>query len=1091
MLFQVVLSLLAMVLSAISATNARAEKNGDVQIVSQLGHSETPYSIAIAHDGRIAISAGGDKTLKIWDLITGREIRTIKAHAGVINSIAIAPGGTMALSGSKDQTLKLWDLATGRNIRTFRGHTETITSVAISPDGKKALSGGEDKTLRLWDLATGREVRTFKGHSKVVSSVAITPDGKSVLSSSEGGVLILWDLFTGREIRRFSGHSVPIFSISVSPDGRTALSGGGTLQGKGEIKLWDLRSGREIRSLNSRFGSVSSVAISPDGAAALTSNKRLQLWDLTSGREIRVFSHNGSSAVKTAAFSPDGRSALASSYDKALRLWDLATGLEKKILKGGNTRGTRSIAVSPDGMTALSGGELDKLELWDLTSGRLIRAFKTDSYHVLSVAISPDGKTALSGGSYGKLQHWDLATGKEIRAIRTQREDIGSVAFSPDGKRALTGGFGRSRLWDLESGLELRTFKGHSTSIQSVAISPDGKTALTSDGDFFQKKSHLKLWDLESGREISSLKGHTFAISSVAFLPDGKSALSSGYDGTLRLWNLTTGRQARVFKEHPGLLYSVAVSPDGKMAISGGDDNALRLWDLATGRVVRTIYGHAETIMAVAFSPNGKTALSGGDDGTMRILDIERGEEMISMLSSTDGEQIAITPKGFFIASRRDSNMIALARGFETTTIGQVHQSLYNPDLVREALAHDPTHEVKRAADVISLERVLDSGPTPDIEITSHVNGSRSDSDLVRVAARIKDRGKGIGRIEWRVNNITTGVSSAPANLESSYSVERELALDPGENVIEVVAYEARNLLASLPAQTTITFTGPADTVKPKLHVLAIGINNYVDMGSIAPGESKPSYFPKLGLAVGDAKALAAELKIAGAALYSEVRVRTALDEEASAANLDVIVTEFGAAIHPRDTFVLFAAAHGYSNEGRFYLIPQDYQGGLNADALKARAVGQFALQDWIVNRIKARKALILLDTCESGALTSGYLRSRVDGPASEAGVGRLHEATGRPVVTAAAQGQSALEFHDIKHGIFTAALIDGLRNAHADQDGVIMLSSLVAHVQQLVPKLLDPKVRETMLKRGSAGEEQTVRFGSRGEDFAVARRMR
>jgi uncharacterized caspase-like protein len=154
-------------------------------------------------------------------------------------------------------------------------------------------------------------------------------------------------------------------------------------------------------------------------------------------------------------------------------------------------------------------------------------------------------------------------------------------------------------------------------------------------------------------------------------------------------------------------------------------------------------------------------------------------------------------------------------------------------------------------------------------------------------------------------------------------------------------------------------------------------------------------------------------------------------------------------------------------------------------------AIDQTRLQDWIANRIKAKKALILLDTCESGALTNGYSHSRVDGPAADAGVGRLHEATGRPVLTAAAQGQEALEFRGTKHGIFTSALIDALHHSDVNKDGDIMLSALVAHVQNLVPKLVkDPKERETLLSRGQAGGTQSARFGSQGEDFPVVRRL-
>jgi hypothetical protein len=302
------------------------------------------------------------------------------------------------------------------------------------------------------------------------------------------------------------------------------------------------------------------------------------------------------------------------------------------------------------------------------------------------------------------------------------------------------------------------------------------------------------------------------------------------------------------------------------------------------------------------------------------------------ILGSTDDAWLTITSNGFFSASSRDTRLLAIVKGVHVTTIGQVHQSLYNPDLVREALVGDPNDEVKRAAEVINLDKVLDSGPAPTVEITSNSVGSQSSADLVTVAARIRDRGKGIGRIEWRVNGVTVGVESVPAGARPEYEVKRELALDTGKNLIEVVAYNASNLLASLPAQTTIAYTGPPDSVKPKLHILAIGIDAYTGV-------------PKLNLAVADAKAFAVEMEKAGAGMYSEVRVRTVLDREATAEGLGTAVEEFAAGINPRDTFVLFAAAHGFSEGGRFYLIPQDYPGGVEAQTLSAYALGQDRLR--------------------------------------------------------------------------------------------------------------------------------------------------
>src|SRR5262249_48182320 len=154
-------------------------------------------------------------------------------------------------------------------------------------------------------------------------------------------------------------------------------------------------------------------------------------------------------------------------------------------------------------------------------------------------------------------------------------------------------------------------------------------------------------------------------------------------------------------------------------------------------------------------------------------------------------------------------------RGLKITAIDQVWQSLFNPDLILKTLAGDPEGEVREAAMVINLEKVLDSGPAPLVEIISHASGSKSVTDRIIVSALIRDRVKGTGGIEWRINGITVGVMNAPADVGPVYEVKRELALDPGKNVIEVVAYNGRNLLASLPAQTTIAYTGPPDKVRP------------------------------------------------------------------------------------------------------------------------------------------------------------------------------------------------------------------------------------------------------------------------------------
>jgi hypothetical protein len=131
----------------------------------------------------------------------------------------------------------------------------------------------------------------------------------------------------------------------------------------------------------------------------------------------------------------------------------------------------------------------------------------------------------------------------------------------------------------------------------------------------------------------------------------------------------------------------------------------------------------------------------------VKIWDTHKGSLVATLAAGANDQWLAITPAGFFAASRNATDVLSIIRKYEVTSVDQVHQSLFNPDLVREALAGDPDGEVARATEVINLEKVLDSGPAPVVEITSPVAGSKSVNDLVRVTARITDKGKRVGRI--------------------------------------------------------------------------------------------------------------------------------------------------------------------------------------------------------------------------------------------------------------------------------------------------------------------------------------------------------
>ncbi len=587
------------------------------------GHTGGIRSVAISSDGRTAVSVSNDTTLKLWDLSTGRELRTLLGHTGGVRSVAISPDARTAVSASNDKTLKLWDLSTGNELRTFSGHTAAVSCVSISPDARTAVSASEDKTLKVWELSTGTELRTFNGHSMNIWSVAISSDGRTAISASDDRTLILWDLTTGSEIRTFSGHTGGVASVAISPDGQMVLSAGNDPT----LRLWELSSGRAIRTFNSQTNQIKSVAITPDGRFALSasSDKAIKLWDLSAGREIGGFSGH-TAPLFGVAISPDGHVAVSAGEDRTIRLWDLSTPRAVRTLSG-HTGRVQSVAVSPDGRTAVSACADKTLKLWDLYTGRELRTLSGQTQSVLCVAISPDGLTALSAGADQLLTLWDLSSGQEIRTLSGHTERVVAVAITPDGRSVLSASWDKTlKLWDLSTGRHIRTFNGHADRVLSVAVSPDGQTALSGSGD-----GAMKLWNLASGQEVCSFDGHTGGAYSVAFSPNGRTALSGGRDSTLKLWDLVSRRELRTFSGHANAVTSVAITPDGRAGFSASEDMTLKLWDLSTGRELRTFRGHTSWVRSVVISADGYTTVSAGDDTTLKLWDVSSPDEYLKL----------------------------------------------------------------------------------------------------------------------------------------------------------------------------------------------------------------------------------------------------------------------------------------------------------------------------------------------------------------------------------------------------------------------------------------------------------------------------
>lgn len=463
----------------------------------------------------------------------------------------------------------------------------------------------------------------------------------------------------------------------------------------------------------------------------------------------------------------------------------------------------------------------------------------------------------------------------------------------------------------------------------------------------------------------------------------------------------------------------------------------------------KTVYAR-DGVSRAARLGNGGLIYAIAPDGIVRLFDEKSGNLAADLAIYDDGEWLMKTPEGFFDGSQGGRARVAVRTGpMQAVSIDSFYDALYRPDLVREKLAGDPNGKVRLAAAQLDLEKVVASGAAPKVAISSPQSGTSSVVDEVEVEAVVTDQGGGIGKVEWRVNGLTLGVVSrgferidlssgtgvGTGNVGASHTARRKLALEPGDNRIEVLAYNSRNLIASEAAQVTVKWNGEKTATPPKLYVLAVGVNDYYDSRL------------HLAYAVSDATALAEAFMKTGKGLYASVEVKTVLDGDVTLANLNHVFDDLSEKVQPRDVFVFFLAGHGKTKNGRYYFLPRDFRYEDESSIEKA-GMGQDKFQAWFAE-IPARKSLLLYDTCESGSLTGATRGSDIDERLGA--LNRMARATGRTFLTATTDDAPALEgYHG--HGVFTYALLDALDHADVNKNGLIEVSELADYIDQKVP---------------------------------------
>jgi len=294
--------------------------DGPIGFIRSLdGHTGEIRALAISNDGRFGLSGSVDNSMRLWDLSTGKQVRSFKGHSKQVWGVAFVPGGDgkNVLSASWDGTVKMWDVASGNAVTSF-SHPLDVNAVAVSRDGKWMLTGCDDKHMRLWDLAKHEEIKKFSPHTNFCYACAFAPNGLYVASGSADKRAMVFDLGTGNPIREVEQNNA-VFVVAFSPDSRYLFT-----CGDNAVHMWNIATGKDEKKFEAPTGYINSMALTPDGKRLVTGgeDKVVRVWDVGTGKEVTHYPGH-TAAITAVAVSSDGRRALSGQTDGNIRYWGL------------------------------------------------------------------------------------------------------------------------------------------------------------------------------------------------------------------------------------------------------------------------------------------------------------------------------------------------------------------------------------------------------------------------------------------------------------------------------------------------------------------------------------------------------------------------------------------------------------------------------------------------------------------------------------------------------------------------------------------------------------------------------------------------
>jgi WD40 repeat protein/uncharacterized caspase-like protein len=1052
-------------------------------IVVSTGHTSQINSVDISSDAKYIATGRVDKTIKIIETASGKDLRTIAENSQRVSVVKFDEKVQYIAAHIEGESLKIYDFESGSILSEL---PSDLADFDFCKDGNQVVYVDDDGKMNVANVLTGNKIleTDISGISNLVVG---TKSKNSVIIYDYKSNLKEVDLKSGailKEVNIFPEYKYVTCRMAIDPSERwITLAVDGKQNGKdGEVHVFDRNTFKRIGVLKGHTGRIFDLTFSKVSGKLITTShdSSTKLWDLAKMKVSETFSFRYTSSFALATHPFEGYFLIAD-MAKINYINESSGEIVRTFKPLGNS--ILNLAYDQIGNYLVSSGVNVSLKIWDLEQNKIARSIQG----FWPIAFSPGGRELVSMYNGIALAVWDPNTGSQLHTLDTENELIQNIAYSKDGSMLAGGGFmGDVKLWDMNSHKMIKKFTGHVGGIYGTCFSPDGKLLASCGMD-----QTVRIWDIATGKELQKIEGHEILVSDVKFSPDGKYLATASWDKTVKIWSTKDWGLTHTLEGHTNMITTIDFSADGRFLASGAGnntvakfDNSVIIWDVEKGVQHCRYTGHRGMVQKVIFDQLSNYVFSTGDDGTIKVWDYDKCEEIATMASVGDDEFVIATPDNYYMSSKDALDAVSFRVKNKLYPFEQFDLKLNRPDIISSRLGKTPQGLIN-AYRYVYQKRLRKMGFTedqlgddfhlPEVEIINSSKTLTTDKKTFKFQAFLKDDKYQLDRLNVYVNNVPIyGISGFDLKDLKAQSVKKdiEIELSAGVNRIQVSTHNEKGV-ESLRETFKIIYNG--EVQKGDLYIISIGVSKY-----------KNEQF-NLKYAAKDAKDVMETITGKSAHLYKSIKQRLLTDEEVTKSSITGL-KDFISNAKPEDAVIIFVAGHGLLDKHLDY-----YYATHNVDFNEPNLDGvSYELLESLLSITKAYEKLLIMDTCHSGELDKdeveegknedvnlGDVQFRAVGVSvrEKEGFGMentkelmdemftdVRKGTGATVISSAGGAEFAMESAEWKNGLFTYCLLEGLTSkaADANHDNEIKVSELRDYVYTQVTKLSNGKQKPT-----------------------------